>query len=671
MPFQNQSLKQKLVKIIFLTCLLVLCLTCAMIFYYEIHSYRQANARSLSTTADIIAANSAAVLIFDDEKLAGQILSGLRADPDITAGAFFDKDGKVYAVYPEDAPASAFPTSPEPDGIKFEADQLTLYKPVIQGQNRVGTLFLRENLNLTSHLKVYSLVLFLILAGSGIVALFLSNFFQRQISEPLLNLADVAKTVSKLKDYSVRATKTSSDEMGDLTDAFNSMLNQIQTGHAALTHAHEEALAASRAKDDFLAALSHELRTPLNPVLLVASDAVNNPQLPAGTRADFEMIRRNVELEARLIDDLLDLTRIVRGKLPLERHLIDAHAVLQEAIATVRMAAETKQIRLALDMHADDHTVFGDGVRLQQVFWNVLKNAVKFTPEGGGITVKTFSNDDTLFIKVIDTGIGINPGELNRIFDAFSQGDHAEGGAHRFGGLGLGLTISRMLVELHSGTIHATSEGSGLGATFLIELPLAQTANKDGALPSAGGSAGGLPTTSYAGGNTEPLRILLVEDHEPTRTALAQLLARRRYEVTAAASLTEARSAAGKREFRRSYFGHRPAGWKRLRLDVGISRTLRVEGHCPDRLRNGSGRCTQSEIRFRGASHQTRANGIPGERACLHFGWQIRFSSMMTHFNRMFCSPGVWLRHSSFSIYIPAVAWKHPKGELPCGFFNH
>ena len=394
-----------------------------------------------------------------------------------------------------------------------------------------------------------ALVLFLILAGSGIVALFLSNFFQRQISEPLLDLADVAKTVSKRKDFSVRAVKTSGDEVGDLTEAFNSMLDQIQASHSALKQAHEETLAASRAKDDFLAALSHELRTPLNPVLLVASDAANNLQLPEQTRADFEMIRRNVELEARLIDDLLDLTRITRGKLLLDRHPLDAHDVLQEAIATVRADAEKKQITLATDLHAGEHAVFGDSVRLQQVFWNVLKNAVKFTPEGGKITVKTFAKDDALFVEIIDTGIGMNSEELKRVFDAFAQGDHAEGGSHRFGGLGLGLAISRMLVELHSGFIHAASEGQGQGATFLIQLPLAQTAKENGASPSAKKPGRISISAAAAKPDAESLRILLVEDHEPTRAALTHLLARRRYEVASAASLSEARSVADKQNF--------------------------------------------------------------------------------------------------------------------------
>jgi len=675
MLFRNPSLKRKLVGTIFKTSLSVLLLTCVLLFYYEIHSYRQATARNLSSMADIIAANSSAVLIFNDQNLAQQILAGLRVEPDITAAAFFDNNGKLFAKYPAALPDSAFPTSPEPGGIEIQTAQLMLFKPVMQGQSRVGTLFLQENLNLTSHLKVYGLVLFLILAGSGILALFLSNFFQRQISEPLLSLAKVAKTVSKQKDYSARATKTSDDEVGDLTEAFNSMLNQIQASHSALsqseekfvrfmrhlpglawiknrggqyvyanaaaqkifgkdaenlygktdkeifppktaeqfqrndqmalnsdvgiqaieslqhadgsvhyslvskfairgagsetTHiggmaiditerknaeeklkqAHEETLAASRAKDDFLAALSHELRTPLNPVLLVASDAANNSQLPEQTRASFEMIRRNVELEARLIDDLLDLTRITRGKLLLDQRPLNMHDVLQQAIATVRMDAEKKQIALALDFRADIQIVFGDAARLQQVFWNVLKNAVKFTPDGGKITVKTFMKGDALFIKIIDTGIGMNAEELGRVFDAFAQGDHAEGGAHRFGGLGLGLTISRKLVELHSGSIHASSEGKGRGATFQIQLPLAQITKKDGTLPSTKSPARISPSTLSARADTKPLRILLVEDHEPTRTALTHLLARRRYEVATAASLSEARSVAAKENF--------------------------------------------------------------------------------------------------------------------------
>ncbi|HEY1661522.1 MAG TPA: ATP-binding protein [Verrucomicrobiae bacterium] len=532
MQFQKLTLKRKLTGIIFLTSLSALFLTCLMLLYYEVISYRQTVARNLSTMADIIAANSSEILIFNDQKLAGQILSDLQVEPEITVAALYDVNGKLFATYPSGAPARDFPSTGHIDGVHFQSGFLTLYTPIYQGQSRVGTLYLKSNLHLKEHLKVYALVLLVILAGAGGVAWLLSIFFQRQISQPLLQLADVAKAISNRKDFSVRAVKTSEDELGDLTDAFNSMLHQIQQSH-------EETLAASRAKDDFLAALSHELRTPLNPVLLLASDAAVNSRLPPAIRADFEMIRRNVELEARLIDDLLDLTRITRGKLALELKLVDLHDVLREAALTVSGDAREKHIELVLDLRAEKTVVLADAVRLEQIFWNVVKNAVKFTPENGKITVKSFGKNDTAVVKVIDTGIGIKPGELAHVFDAFSQGEHANGGgSHRFGGLGLGLAISRMLVELHHGSIHAESAGSGKGATFIIELPLAKSPVNAEPIPKVSPTQPPLVPESNA---MRPLSILLVEDHGPTRTTLAQLLRHRNYEVTTAASLTEAR----------------------------------------------------------------------------------------------------------------------------------
>ena len=319
---------------------------------------------------------------------------------------------------------------------------------------------------------------------------------------------------------------------------FNDITERIRS-EQALMQAKTAAESANRSKDDFLAALSHELRTPLNPVLLLASEAAEDPQLSAEVRAQFATIRNNVELEARLIDDLLDLTRITRGKLPLNHQTLDVHEVLGAAIRIVRAEAETKQILLALDFRAEEPFVFGDPVRLQQIFWNVLKNAVKFTPGGGKITVKTFAHFNTLLVEIIDTGLGIKPDELKRVFDAFAQGDHADGGSHRFGGLGLGLAISQRLAELHSGIIQASSEGRDKGATFTIQLPLCAKADPQG---DPQGPAPAHDSKIVARGRC----ILLVEDHEPTRTALAHLLTRRHFVVLTAASLAEGRELAGK-----------------------------------------------------------------------------------------------------------------------------
>ena len=247
-----------------------------------------------------------------------------------------------------------------------------------------------------------------------------------------------------------------------------------RSAEEAVVEARDRAVAASKAKDNFLAALSHELRTPLTPVLLLASEEAANLQLPASIRADFEMIAKNVALEARLIDDLLDLTRITRGKLTLDLRPADVHGVLRDALNTAREDFVEKQIDLRVNLNAARHQVQGDPVRLQQVFWNVLKNAAKFTPTGGRVEVETSQTDgNRLIVRVTDTGIGLTPGELERIFDAFSQGEHADTPArHKFGGLGLGLAISQRLAEMHGGMLRASSAGRDQGATFEIELPL-------------------------------------------------------------------------------------------------------------------------------------------------------------------------------------------------------
>ena len=322
----------------------------------------------------------------------------------------------------------------------------------------------------------------------------------------------------------------------------NELEQRVQERVRKLEKTRDELLAASRAKDDFLAVLSHELRTPLNPILLIASDAANNRDLPPRTRTDFDTIRKNIELEARLIDDLLDLTRITRGKIILDKHFLNVRRVLDDTITNVHEDMNQKQIVLKTELKAPMHTVYADAVRLQQIFWNLLKNAVKFTPNGGQITIQSASTEKKLIIKITDTGIGMTPEEIANVFSAFSRSGHSDN-AHRFGGLGLGLAISQKLLEFHSGKIRATSNGRNKGSTFIVELPLAGNNEEE--------------IINYSPEDSQPdfsskkngLRILLVEDHEPTRTALTQLLLRRFYEVITAASIAEARILADTKDF--------------------------------------------------------------------------------------------------------------------------
>ncbi|MBA3883558.1 MAG: PAS domain-containing protein, partial [Chthoniobacterales bacterium] len=236
-----------------------------------------------------------------------------------------------------------------------------------------------------------------------------------------------------------------------------------------LRAAKEQAEAASRAKDDFLAALSHELRTPLTPVLLMAAALEGDGSLPHDLRDQLGMMRRNVELEARLIDDLLDLTRISTGKLQIQPTIADLHQLLRETAEIVGSDVSAKQVHLDFALEATRHYAMGDPARLQQVFWNIIKNALKFTPAGGGVTIRTCNNEaGELILSITDTGIGIRAEALLHIFEAFEQGEATF--QQRFGGLGLGLAISRAIVELHGGEIRAESDGVGRGATFTVTL---------------------------------------------------------------------------------------------------------------------------------------------------------------------------------------------------------
>src|SRR5262245_28681381 len=270
---------------------------------------------------------------------------------------------------------------------------------------------------------------------------------------------------------------------------------------------------ASKVKDDFLAALSHELRTPLTPALAAATYLQDNAEkLPPEFTEDIEIIKRNVQLQARLIDDLLDLTRIARGKLHLEMEDCDAHTIIENAIETAHSAIAAKQLKVTTELEAKEHHILADCIRLQQVFWNLINNAVKFTSQGGQITIRTFNDKSGRFhFEITDTGIGIEPQRLASLFQPFEQADPSV--TRQFGGLGLGLAISKRLVDIHHGKIEAESRGRSFGATFKVVLDTVPEGATENGLNHRG-----------AGKTSRPLRILLVEDHQDTRRTLSRLL---------------------------------------------------------------------------------------------------------------------------------------------------
>jgi HAMP domain-containing protein/signal transduction histidine kinase len=288
------------------------------------------------------------------------------------------------------------------------------------------------------------------------------------------------------------------------------------------------------AKDQFLAMLSHELRTPLTAVLASAVALESEPALPDGIHDSLQMIRRNVELEARLIDDLLDLTRIDKGKVQLNFEVVDAHILLQNALDICRAEIERKHLARSLHLGAQRVHLRADSARLQQIFWNLINNAVKFTPQDGWISISTSNGSNgQLCVEVADSGLGIEPESLPRIFDAFEQG-----GRTQLGGLGLGLAISKALVEAHKGTITAQSAGRNKGATFTLVFPTCEKTESHVG-----------PTVSPSVPAHHARRILLVEDHEDSNRSLTNLLRRRGYDVQSALSFQAALDLGSKEQF--------------------------------------------------------------------------------------------------------------------------
>ena len=311
-----------------------------------------------------------------------------------------------------------------------------------------------------------------------------------------------------------------------------------------MRQAKEQAERASNAKDEFLAALSHELRTPLTPVLMTAAELRDDARLPADMRDQLAMMKRNIELEARLIDDLLDLTQIVHGKLALRLQPCDTHSLVALAVEMVRSQAHTKKVAVDIDLRADRAQVMADPARLQQVFWNLLSNAVKFTPESGRVTVRSQHQNGEVIIEIADTGVGISPEALDKIFLPFEQAAEIQKD-RRFGGLGLGLSITKAILDQHGAGIEVRSDGIGRGAMFRVKLVLTDAPVRLPSVPVQPNAAAfyGRPAAKT------PLQVLLVEDHEATIEVLRRLLTRDGHTVKLAMTIAAAKHIAKNGKF--------------------------------------------------------------------------------------------------------------------------
>ncbi len=349
-------------------------------------------------------------------------------------------------------------------------------------------------------------------------------------------LIEVSVTISPVRDAGGRivgASKIARDIT--LQKRFERELraarDAAEQATALAERAKEDAERASRAKDYFLSVLSHELRTPLTPVLAAISLMGQDPTLPSHIAEQVAMIRRNVETEARLVDDLLDLTRIARGKVQLHYEMVDAHAVIRNVVSMFQQETDEKGLTVSVALRARRFHVWADPGRFQQMLLNLLSNAIKFTPENGTITFRTSNENGMVKIEVTDTGVGIEPDVLPRLFQPFEQGEQKV--TRRFGGLGLGLAIVKSLVEMHKASITATSEGKDKGATFTLRV---DTIAPNPVQPPA--------PAKIADAEGKAYRVLLVEDHSDTRAILSKLLTSFGCMVTTAGSVKEAVEAA-------------------------------------------------------------------------------------------------------------------------------
>lgn len=389
-------------------------------------------------------------------------------------------------------------------------------------------------------------VLIAISIGITIAATLAARALGNRVTEPL---ADLTRAVQAMEqgDYSSRVIAQRDDETGQLARAFNAMAQQVETGrraleaHAAeLSTSREAAKRANESKDEFLAVLSHELRTPLNAILGWCQMLKAGINPPGGTPHAIAVIERNATAQLRLVEDLLDVSRIVIGQFVLEKGRVEIGGVVNSAVESLEPALLAKSISVVIKeaTGTSDRHLHGDANRLQQAVWNLLSNAVKFTPTGGVIHVEMRTLESSIEIAVRDNGEGISAAALPLIFERLQQGDN--GTARRHGGLGLGLAIVRQIIELHQGTVSAESEGPGRGATFRINLPTVSKAS-DG--KAASDSTIAFPVRDETRRDERALggfRILLVEDSDDAREVLEQLLNNAGAVVTACADASAA-----------------------------------------------------------------------------------------------------------------------------------
>lgn len=511
------SVRRKMMLVVMATTLVALLLSAAALLVYELRTYRAGWLVDLTTQADLVAQASMPALAFDNARVARENLALLRLRPHIEAAGLYDAEDNLFAAYV--GPGQRAPSQRlvrRPKGAVFDGEQLDLQQPILQDGERVGTMMMRARYDVAPRFQDYLLILGLVTLASLLLASLVARRLQHTVTDPIVAVADVARDVVQQRNYALRAPKTTHDEVGDLVDAFNDMLLELGGQAEALK-------AADRRKDEFLATLAHELRNPLAPLSTALAILARDDTDADIRRRIREMMQRQLQQLVRLIDDLLEVSRISTGRLALQVETLDLVVVLNSALESVAPLLQERHHELVVHTPPAPVWIDGDRTRLAQVFVNLLNNAAKYTDPGGRIGIGLALEDGQVEVSIADNGIGIAPAMQAEVFEMFVQVDQSlERGR---AGLGLGLALARQLVLLHGGQLTLRSAGLGQGSTFAVRLALAAAAPTQPAAPPAAAPAAGAPGERIA------LRILLADDNRDFADSLAQVLTSLGHEV--------------------------------------------------------------------------------------------------------------------------------------------